>query len=169
MNSRRLSLLGLSLAVVLAAACGGKSNNPGIPVTGKLNAAQGGTAPLTLSPTNPGIGFSMTATLGSAQIVGQGAWVCFAPDPPSYPHYDLQATDNATFALFISVDPTAWTPGHHAIDGNLVSLLVEAPDRFGTSTSGELVLTMAGLAVDTAGSNCVWYIIGVVLLFGKQS
>lgn len=165
---RRLALLALPSVVALVA-CQGAGKSSGTPITGVLTSAQGQHAPLTLGQTNVGDGFAVAAVLGSAAVTGSGIWRCYAPDPPTFQNYDLEGTDNQTYGLFISVVPSAWTVGPHAIDGVNVTLLVAAPDRFGTTTNGTLVITTAGQAIDTLGSTCAFYTTGAIPLFGTKN
>ena len=112
----------------------------------------------------------MSAVLDSANIAGSGTWRCYAPDPAAgFPNYDLEGTDDTTFGLFISVDPSVWGKGTHLIDGVKIQLVVAAPDRFGSTTNGTLVLTTAGTAIDTAGSTCAFYTTGAIFLTGHLS
>lgn len=168
MNARRLLLPLASLVSMIAvAACQGNGTNPGTPVSGTLTESHGTSGPLTLDPSNVGGSFSVHAVLGSASIAGTGAFGCFAPDPPTYPNYDIQGTDSTTYGLFISIIPSAWTVGSHAIDGTNVQLVVVSPDRYGAATGGRLVLTTADLAVDTPGNVCSFYTTGAIPLVGR--
>lgn len=162
----RAALLLIPATIAVLAACGGSKGKSGTPIVGVLSDAQGVSAPLTLQQTVFGSGFAMHAVLGSAGIVGSGNWQCYAPDA-THPNYDLVGSDNQTFGLFFSIQPSAWTVGSHPIDGTAVQLLVASPDRFGVSTNGTLVITTAGLAIDTTGSTCGWYTSGATPLFGR--
>jgi hypothetical protein len=159
-----IRVLLLALAATLAlVACQGAAKKSGIPITGTLTEGSGSSAPLTISA-GLGVVFVLNATLGSSNVVSTSPqWICYAPDPPTYPNYDIEGTDGANYGLFISVAPLYWTTGAHPIDGVNVKLLVAAADRFGVATNGTLVLTTVGTIADSAGNNCGFKAIGVPL------
>lgn len=168
--SRRPLLLlpALAAGAALFAACAPEEKS-GIRITGTLDAASGGTAPLTLDVGNVlGTGLNMSATLDGETVTGTGPWGCYAPLPPEYPNYDLEASDNQTFGFFVSIDPMSWSTGAHAIDGELIHLLVAAPDRYGVAQSGTIYITKAGNSPDQAGNDCGFLITGSVSLTGEK-
>ena len=168
-NLPRLAALAFPSMIALAA-CQGASKSAGTPIAGTLTAAHGQHAPLTLGQSLVGDGFALNAVIGSAAVAGSGIWSCYAPDPThNLPNYDLISSDNQTFGLFISVKPAAWSAGVHVIDGVDITLLVAAPDRYGTATNGTLVITSAGTSIDTAGSTCAFYTTGAIALMGRKN
>ena len=136
----------------LLAACT-PEEKPGIPITGTLNNASGAGAQLTLGET-VGTGFTMNAVLDGMEVAGSGEWACYAPFPPDFPNFDIEATDRSTYGLFISISPAVWSSGAIQIDNDDVKVLVAAQDRFGFVTSGALSLFSAPQAPDQPGSDC---------------
>lgn len=168
--SRRILLLlpGLAAVSALVAACAPEEQN-GIRITGTLESAAGGGAPLTLEVGQVlGTGFTMSATLDGEVVSASGPWGCYSPLPPDYPNYDLEASDGQTFGFFISIDPMAWSTGAHPIDGELVHLLVAAPDRYGVAQSGTIYITKAGTTPDETGNECGFLVSGSVVLEGEK-
>lgn len=157
----------MALAVAIAA-CTPKDPKPGVPITGVLFQANGNVAPLTIND-GVGTGFSMDATLDSADvIVTNQSWKCYTPAPPNYPNYDIEGSDRQTYGLFISISPVVWTTGAHPIDSVNVSLFLSTPDRYGAATNGTVTLLKTGTAPDTAGSECSFVVSANVPLFGER-
>lgn len=168
-TSRRTLLVvpGIAATVALVAACTPQEQG-GIPITGTLHYASAGTAPLTLEDQVLGTGLSMSATLDGEPVTGSGTWACYAPFPPEYPNYDLDARDSQTFGFFLSIDPMAWSTGAHAIDGELVHLLVASPDRYGIAETGTIFITKAGTVPGAPGNDCGYSITGPIALRGEK-
>ena len=160
-----------ALAVVLAA-CGPEEKS-GVPISGVLISASGTYAPLEATPPAndedpPGTGFDMSATLdGDAVTSSNAAWGCYSPFE-EYPNFDLEATDRSTWGFFLSIDPALWGTGTIAIDGQSVSLLVAASDRYGLATSGSVTITEAGEIPNTAGEGCSFTMSANIPLEGER-
>lgn len=162
-----LVLPGLAALAAVVAACSPEEKG-GIPITGTLNSAVGGSAELTIGDTTLGTGFNLSATLDGEVVTGTGAWRCYAPLPPEYTNFDIEASDGSTFGFFLSIDPAVWSTGAHAI-GDQVRLLVAAPDRFGAAQTGSIVITKAAaLSPDTPGNDCGFSVAGPIDLVGEK-
>jgi len=167
-RSSLLVLPAIAAIAAVGAACSPEEKG-GTPITGTLNSASGESAPLTISEEVRGGSFSLSATLDGEVISGSGSWGCFAPLPPEYVNFDIEASDESTFGFFLSIDPAVWTTGSHPI-GDQVRLLVAAPDRFGAASSGTIVITKAPPLgqVDQPGANCGFSITGPIALEGEK-
>lgn len=161
----------LAACAVLGAACSGgddddDSGTPspspsgtGIPITGTLTTAHGMNAPLVgTDGTVGGNDLVLAAALDGASVSANGAvWQCFMPDPPSFPNYDLIATDETdssagTFLVAAQIAPSAWQAGAVTIDDSTVRLYVDnRDDRYGFATGGTLQLVTAPT---TSGQTC---------------
>ena len=170
MTITRVSLLlpGIAAIAAIAAACS-PEEKAGIPITGTLDFANGASAPLTVGDQSLGSGFNMSATLDGETVAGTGAWRCYAPLPPEYVNFDIEASDGSTFGFFLSIDPAVWSTGAHPI-GDTVRLLVAAPDRFGAAQTGTIVITKAANldTPDTAGNDCGFSVSGPIGLEGEK-
>ena len=159
-----LLLPALLSTAALVAACTPEETS-GIPIEGSLSSAAGASAQLTWLLEEPpqGTGFSLSATLDGVPVTGSGSWSCWAPLPPEYPNYDIEATDGSTYGFFLSISPAVWGTGSIAIDNQYVRLLVATPDRFGVATSGSLFISSAGTFPDQAGHECGFSVSNVAL------
>lgn len=167
-RSSLLVLPAIAAIAAVAAACSPEEKG-GKPITGTLNSAVGASAQLTTGDQALGSGFNMSATLDGDPVTGSGTWRCYAPLPPEYVNFDIEASDESTFGFFLSIDPAVWTTGSHPI-GDQVRLLVAAPDRFGAASSGTIVITKAPPLgqVDQPGADCGFSISGPIALEGEK-
>ncbi len=170
----RRALLIATSAVSLAslvAACNGSDPPDPTPIVGFITSASGANAPLVSDGDDPedfGTGFSIDAVLGSSDVIlTNQSWKCFAPTP-DFPTFDFEATDRATYGLFVQMSPIVWSTGAIAIDGVNVKVVLSLADRFGVATNGTLVLTTTGSMSDTAGENCSFRLENVPL-FGERN
>lgn len=172
MTLLRPSLLLLPAIAGLAAVGAACSPEPktGIAIEGVLTSVTfTGPAPLTLQDGVLGSGFNMTATLDSEQIlVTNQPWACYAPLPPDYPNFDIESSDGSTYGFFLSIDPLAWSTGAHPVDGELVNLLVAAPDRFGVAIDGTVTLNSAPATPDVPGNVCSLSVSANIPLEGER-
>lgn len=158
-----LSVIAVPAAAVVLAACQGEAPPENVPIRGYLDTMVGDIAPLTTdidAGDQLGSGFSVLATLGTTgdfQLdVTNAPWKCFSPAPPSFPNFDIEATDSQSYGVFISVSPAVWAVGSHPIDGTDIQVVLSMTDRFAVVTSGTLVLQSAGTMADTSGHNCAF-------------
>lgn len=165
---RRLALIAAALFAALVA-CSTPKEEPTVPITGTLQSAVGSLAPLTAgSQKGAGTGFSVNAMLGTRQVVVTDMpWTCYTPAPPQYPNFDIEATDGSTYLFAISISPGFWGPGTKNIDGVNVVVGLVTQDRGVIATSGQLTLTSAGSAADTAGNTCKFSLTNVPV-FGER-
>lgn len=170
---RRAFLIAASAVSIasLVAACNGNDPPDPTPIVGFITSASGGNAPLVSDGDDPedfGTGFSIDAVLGSADVIlTNQPWKCFAPTA-DFPTFDFEATDRATYGLFVQMSPIVWSTGAIAIDGENVKVVLSLADRFGVATNGTLVLTTTGNMADTAGQNCSFRLENVSL-FGEKN
>lgn len=165
-----IAVASVSIAT-LVAACNTEPPPDPIPIQGFITSAFGGTAPLVTDGDDPedfGTGFSIDAVLGSSDVIlTNQAWKCFGPTP-DFPTFDFEATDRATYGLFVQISPILWSTGAIPIDGENVKVVLSLADRFGVATNGTLVLTTTGSMADAEGESCSFRLENVPL-FGEKN
>jgi hypothetical protein len=153
---------------VVGAACSPSTPKP-TKIFGTITSASGASAPLTASA-GIGLGFQFSAVLGGIPVTNGGlvGWQCFAPSPPSFPTYDMQASDGSTFLFTASVTTGSWHVGALAIDNTSVVVGIVTGDRSLVGTAGTLLLTSAGTIADSPGNNCSFSMANVPLVGTKD-